>query len=159
MKSMLNTLIATALLTAAVPASASLVEQNSKVEVEVIDGAGGVYALVTVTSRYGFDVDGDLQLSANGQTRKVEPIHTNSQQVVAVLVGARGATVTACGDLDATVHIYGDNYTPVTAHACTYSSAETRTSQIADRPRLSGQLLSPAVPAAGPRPLRQISRR
>ena len=97
------------------------VDNNVMVNVELLQGSGGVYAVTTVTSRYHLPTWGYVNLEVNGRIVKVEPISTSDRQVNASLVSPGGTqSLSCCGTFSGRFSVGGDSSRGAQVLDCAY---------------------------------------
>ena len=79
---------------------------------------GGVYAVTTVESRWGFRLTGEADLYLNGNELKLDPVDTTSMVILNERVGDGTSPVTACVIFVGLLHVNGDATRPVDRQDC-----------------------------------------
>ena len=121
MKLFAATLVAATLFAVAPrPASALVIDTNCQVRVDLLQGATGVYAVTTITSRFHLAMQGDLVVMVNGQQVKTEPVATSDQQFVTVLAGGINQSISCCVLFKGTFNVGSDNNRSAQVQACAF---------------------------------------
>jgi hypothetical protein len=110
--------LAAAALVVSRPVRADLVDGNVRVRVEFLDTETSVYGRVAVTAVYHFPIQGDLTLSLDGNTIKLDPIDTSNTQYSLAYLGPLGGSYSICGSFEGESWLGGDNYRSGFARDC-----------------------------------------
>lgn len=132
-----------AALTAAASAPATSLPSSATVRSEILDGPEGTWVLATVSSRYGFPIQGQLDIVVNGTLFKSDPISTSTEVTRVYRVMQPEGVNAACGLFLGYAAPYGDLVQPVDVSHCSYLPVTS--------PVVPGAL-DPIAPIAGPRP-------
>jgi hypothetical protein len=150
------------LLGAAAPSRAvTVVGDNCQLTVDVLEGSGGTYAVVHLSSKYGFHTWGQLDLLVDDAPFKKDIVDTTTEFAFAVRIADPGVTVTACAVFQGRFEVYGDSFQLASASDCQSAQAILPVRTAGRTPGLRIPVaLAPADPGPrasrlAPRPLRR----